>query len=219
MGIRHDEVRRWRTAIERGAFGVWDLNPPLELVHYSPRWKEHLGFPHPEQPDSTAFWRCRVHPEDLEPMMLALRAHFDGFTDTYEQRFRLRSNGSGYRAVLSRGRVVQRDHRGNVLRMLGTMVDLTERPVTPYDDRFLGEHLSPAALGCTPFHALLGVPATDAAPYDPRRDDDAAQLLDQVAEIQPLSNRDAMLRLHDGTPVRVSRTYTDALLQALHARG
>lgn len=43
--------------------------------------------------------------------------------------------------------------------------------------------------------------------------------VDQVAEIQPLSNRDAMLRLHDGTPVRVSRTYTDALLQALHARG
>jgi hypothetical protein len=75
--------------------------------------------------------------------------------------------------------------------MLGTMVDLTERPVTPYDDRFLGEHLSPAALGCTPFHALLGVPATDAAPYDPRRDDDAAQLLDQVAEILAASFRQA----------------------------
>ncbi|CAN7538445.1 LytTR family DNA-binding domain-containing protein [Pseudoxanthomonas sp. LjRoot143] len=42
--------------------------------------------------------------------------------------------------------------------------------------------------------------------------------LDQVAEIQPLTNRDAVLRLHDGTPVRVSRTYIDALLAALHAR-
>ena len=41
--------------------------------------------------------------------------------------------------------------------------------------------------------------------------------LDQVAEFQPLTNRDAMLRLHDGTPVRVSRTYVDALLSALHA--
>ena len=43
--------------------------------------------------------------------------------------------------------------------------------------------------------------------------------LDQVAEIQPLTNRDAVLRLHDGTPVRVSRTYIDALLSALHATG
>ena len=42
--------------------------------------------------------------------------------------------------------------------------------------------------------------------------------LDQVAELQPLTNRDAVLRLHDGTPVRVSRTYIDALLVALHAR-
>lgn len=41
--------------------------------------------------------------------------------------------------------------------------------------------------------------------------------LDQVAEIQPLTNRDAVLRLHDGTPVRVSRTYIDALLSALHS--
>lgn len=43
--------------------------------------------------------------------------------------------------------------------------------------------------------------------------------LDQVAEIQPLTNRDALLRLHDGTPVRVSRTYTDALLSALASAG
>lgn len=42
---------------------------------------------------------------------------------------------------------------------------------------------------------------------------------DRVAEFQPLTNRDAMLRLHDGTPVRVSRTYIDALLSALHATG
>lgn len=179
-------------AVEQGAFGVWDLNPPLELVHYSPRWKEHLGFPHPEQPDSTAFWRCRVHPEDLEPMMLSLRAHFDGFTDSYEQRFRLRSNGSGYRTVLSRGRVVARDHRGNVQRMLGTMVDLTARPVAPYDDRYLGENFSPSALGCTPFHALLGAhdataPATDLLPSD-----DVSQLLDLVAEILDQSFRQVM---------------------------
>ncbi|MFD0324894.1 LytR/AlgR family response regulator transcription factor [Lysobacter gummosus] len=43
--------------------------------------------------------------------------------------------------------------------------------------------------------------------------------LDQVAEFQPLTNRDALVRLRDGTPVRVSRTYIDSLLSALHAAG
>ena len=35
--------------------------------------------------------------------------------------------------------------------------------------------------------------------------------LDCVAELQPLSNKDALLRLHNGVPLRVSRTYVDAL--------
>ena len=35
--------------------------------------------------------------------------------------------------------------------------------------------------------------------------------LDQIAELQALSNRDALLRLHDGTPVRASRTHVPAL--------
>ncbi len=43
--------------------------------------------------------------------------------------------------------------------------------------------------------------------------------LDQVAELQPLTNRDAMLRLQDGTPLRVSRTYIDALLTRLRDAG
>ena len=43
--------------------------------------------------------------------------------------------------------------------------------------------------------------------------------LDQVAELQPLTNRDAMLRLQDGTPLRGSRTYIDALLTRLRDAG
>jgi two-component system LytT family response regulator len=42
--------------------------------------------------------------------------------------------------------------------------------------------------------------------------------LDCIAELKPLSNRDALLRLDDGTPVRVSRNYIDALLDALTGR-
>lgn len=41
--------------------------------------------------------------------------------------------------------------------------------------------------------------------------------LDCVAELQALSNRDSLLRLHDGTPLRASRTYADALRAALLA--
>ncbi len=39
--------------------------------------------------------------------------------------------------------------------------------------------------------------------------------IDCVAELQALPNRDALLRLRDGTPLRASRTYIDALLAHL----
>lgn len=42
--------------------------------------------------------------------------------------------------------------------------------------------------------------------------------LDLVAEMQALSNRDALIRLREGTPLRVSRTYIANLLEKLHER-
>ncbi|MGM9484944.1 PAS domain-containing protein [Roseateles sp. NT4] len=122
---------RWRQAIETGELGVWDLRLDLETVQYSPQWKQRFGFPEPHGADSTHFWRCRVHPEDLAGMMAAIRRHAQGSQPDYEARFRLRSNGSGYRSVHSRGRVIERSPEGRALRMVGTMIDLTQRAPTP----------------------------------------------------------------------------------------
>lgn len=137
---------------------MWDLRLDLETVHHSPQWKQQLGFPEPYSADSTHFWRCRVHPADLAGMLAAMGAHARGSQPSYEATFRLRSNGSGYRVVHSRGRVIERNAEGRAVRMVGTMVDLTERPFTPQGGladghRGLMEGL-PLVL---PFHVLLAV--------------------------------------------------------------
>jgi len=160
------DERRWQSAIETGRLGVWDLHPQLECVHYAPQWKSQLGFPNTLEADSTAFWRCRVHPDDLAPMLRALLAHQDGTTSTYEAKFRLRSNGSGYRLMHSRGRVVERDARGRAVRMLGTMVDLNERAPSPKDG-LAGGTRSALALQTptTPFHLMLGAHGSEVGPW------------------------------------------------------
>jgi two-component system LytT family response regulator len=43
--------------------------------------------------------------------------------------------------------------------------------------------------------------------------------LDRIAEMQALANRDHLLRLHDGTVLRASRTYVEALRAALLVHG
>jgi PAS fold len=158
MSYQTTEESGWALAVENGNFGVWDLDPRLDTVHYSPRWKARLGFPRIDAADSTAFWRCRVHPGDLDPMMQALRSHLDGCSSSYEMRFRLRSNGSGYRTVLSRGRVVARDRLGTPTRMIGTMIDLTggAAPVATCGLAVEEQVQATEALRL-PFHVALGV--------------------------------------------------------------
>jgi PAS domain-containing protein len=119
------EEDRWCSALQDAAFGIWDLNPRLETVQYSAPFKARLGFERIHAADSTSFWRSRVHPDDFKPMLRSLLLHLDGYTPSYEMRFRLRAGDFRYISVLSRGRVVERDARGDALRMLGTMVDLS----------------------------------------------------------------------------------------------
>ncbi len=122
-----DLESRWGLAIQSAGFGVWDLDPCEQTVHYSPQWKGMLGYGDRDERDSTATWRARVHPDDLEPMLQALQAHLDARTVAYEREFRLRAADGRYRIVMSRGRVVARDETGRALRVVGTLTDLTDR--------------------------------------------------------------------------------------------
>lgn len=152
------EQERWHLALDGASFGVWDLDPRAEQVHYSPAWKARLGLVPVDAPDSTAFWRERVHPDDLAPMLGALRSHIDGFTPTYEMQFRLRGASPGWRTMLSRGRVVERDERGQALRVVGTMIELSGRPAQPAAgpiERARRSRLSHDLR--TPLHAILGL--------------------------------------------------------------
>lgn len=177
MGMLDTEELRWRTAVEQGRFGVWDLNPLLDTVRYSPRWMVHLGFAGIEVADSTSFWRCRVHPDDLAPMLKAMRSHLDGFRASYEAKFRLRSNGSGYRLMLSRGLVVERDAQGQAVRMVGAMVDLTDRPALAWPEAFCASNDGSDLMNDpTPWQQLLTTPVSPG-------------LLGQINELLDLSMR------------------------------
>ena len=119
--------QRWSMALRSAGFGVWDLDPRREQVHYSPEWKALLGYDSADEPDSTATWRERVHPDDLQPMIEALFAHLDGRHAVYEKEFRLRAADGSYRWVLSCGRVFERNDQGEAVRVIGTLTDLTDR--------------------------------------------------------------------------------------------
>lgn len=162
-----DLQNRLELAIQSAGFGVWDLDPCEQTVHYSPQWKAMLGYDDRDERDSTACWRARVHPDDLEPMLQALQAHLDARSVAYEKEFRLRAADGRYRIVLSRGRVVARDTTGRALRVVGTLTDLTDRCEAEYrrlelDRAEAASRAKLAVLGHvshdlrTPLNAVLG---------------------------------------------------------------
>jgi len=122
-----DLERRWGLALQNARFGIWDLDVVGQRVHYSPEWKAMLGYGTADEPDATAVWRARVHPEDLPAMLAALDAHLGGRSASYECEFRLRAADGSYRWVLSRGRSAQVDAGGQALRVVGTLTDVTDR--------------------------------------------------------------------------------------------
>lgn len=192
------EEKRWLQALESAAFGVWDLDPRLERVHFAPPWKARLGFPRIHAPDDTEFWRCRVHPDDFGPMLAALRAHLDGHAPSYAMQFRLRINGSGYRTVLSRGRVVARDPQGTATRMVGTMVDLTGRPAAAPHGLALEDPDQPIDVPRPPLHAVLGIagPHTAVASEptgasSPEPTHDPHHLIEAIDDLLDLALRDS----------------------------
>lgn len=162
-----DLESRWELAIRNAGFGVWDLDPLQQTVHYSPQWKAMLGYDDRDERDSTRTWRARVHPDDLEPMIHALQAHLQGRSASYEKEFRLRAADGQYRVVLSRGRVVARDESGQALRVVGTLTDLTDRLAAEHrrldlDRQAAANQAKLAVLGNvshdlrTPLNAVLG---------------------------------------------------------------
>jgi hypothetical protein len=193
---RNVHQQHWRLAIENAIFGVWDLDPRRDMVHYSPQWKARLGFPRIHEPDHTGFWRCRVHPDDLPSMQGSLRSHLAGDASSYEMRFRLRSNGSGYRTVLSRGRVAERDASGNATRMVGTVVDLTGRPMAVSLHGLAAEDPQQALERShrLPLHAALGIAGPHTAWGDsssdkssPGASHEAQRLVDLVSDLLDLA--------------------------------
>ncbi|MCK5945077.1 MAG: PAS domain S-box protein [Planctomycetes bacterium] len=106
----------------RVGFWEWDLSN--DAVQFSPEWKAQIGYGPDELDDDFEEWRRRVHPDDLERALAAVKDHIDGRTETYETQFRFRHRDGSYRWIYVRGEVV-RDGDGKAVRFFGCHVDVT----------------------------------------------------------------------------------------------
>jgi PAS domain S-box-containing protein len=118
---------RLSLVIEGSNDGFWDWNVATGQAYFSPRYYTMLGYSPDEFPATCASWQNLIHPEDLAATEDTLRLHFEEKLPTYAAEVRLRTRSGDYRWILTRGKAVERDTEGKVVRMSGTHSDITER--------------------------------------------------------------------------------------------
>jgi diguanylate cyclase (GGDEF)-like protein/PAS domain S-box-containing protein len=111
--------------------GIWDWNLTTQTTFFSGRWKSILGYGEDELTDQMDEWFSRIHPEDQSRFQLNFDNHLNGQEPALKCEYRIAHRDGTYRWVRSCGLVV-RDAQNRVVRMAGTLTDLTYQ-VALYD--------------------------------------------------------------------------------------
>ncbi|HOC42328.1 MAG TPA: EAL domain-containing protein [Thermoanaerobaculales bacterium] len=123
--LRESE-ERYALAIRGANDGLWDWNLSSGTLYLSPRWKMMLGYGIYEVGERPDDWFRKVHPDDVDELRSALQAHFEGDDEHFEHEHRMITRGGEIRWMLTRG-VAVRNEDGKVIRMAGSLTDVTAR--------------------------------------------------------------------------------------------
>lgn len=122
------EQVRLKNIIEGTRLGTWEWNIETGETTFNDRWAEIVGYTLEElAPLSIETWRRLTHPDDLAESERLLNLHFRGISEFYQCESRMRHKNGSWVWVLDRGKVIERDSHGHLLRMYGTHMDITEK--------------------------------------------------------------------------------------------
>ncbi len=123
--LRESE-ERYALAIRGANDGLWDWNLQSGDLYLSPRWKMMLGYGIYDVGNRAEDWFNKVHPDDVDELRLALKAHFESEDVHFEHEHRMLTRDGDLRWMLTRG-VAVRNEDGKVIRMAGSLTDVTAR--------------------------------------------------------------------------------------------
>ncbi len=125
--------------MESSLDGFWDWDLANGNFYLSPRWKEQIGFEDDELPNSIESWEDRLHPDEQEEMSRKLQAFLNKPWRSWEEEFRLRHKDGSYRWILARAKPTLND-AGDVIRLTGVHIDITERVSAENRANYLAYH-------------------------------------------------------------------------------
>jgi diguanylate cyclase (GGDEF)-like protein/PAS domain S-box-containing protein len=127
-GLRESE-ERYALAARGANDGLWDWNLQANVVYFSTRWKNMLGYQESEIGDKPDEWLDRIHDADRERVNEEIAAHQKGSVPQFESEHRVLHKDGTFRWMLCRGLAVH-NGSGKASRMAGWQTDITEGKVS-----------------------------------------------------------------------------------------
>ena len=121
-----ESERRYSYVSAATGEGIWDWNLKTNQVNHNSRWSEILGIRDLQPGHTVEYFIQLLHEDDRDSVMTAISAALTQETP-YIHQHRMCCPDGKIIWVLDRGRVVERDANGQPQRMVGSLIDMTER--------------------------------------------------------------------------------------------
>ncbi|MCC5983354.1 MAG: PAS domain-containing protein [Rhodobacteraceae bacterium] len=105
---------------------IWDFDIVADTLWASDGLQRIFGLDPAVMLDGLDRWTARIHPEDIDRVMTQFDAILNRGSDVWEQEYRFRK-GDGSDAWVRDEGFVLRDAQGAAVRMVGSLVDITEQ--------------------------------------------------------------------------------------------
>jgi PAS domain S-box-containing protein len=118
---------RFRLVARAANDAVWDWDLQTNKVWWGEGIQTLFGYPKDVVQAGMEWWNERIHPEDREATTSGIRAAIDGGQLFWSAEYRFRRADGSYADVFDRGYVLRDPVGRHPLRMIGAVVDITER--------------------------------------------------------------------------------------------
>lgn len=119
--------QRWKHALEGSGAGVWDWNIPKNVVIFSEKLLETLGYQPGDIVGRMENWLKLIHPQDIERVTADINRMLSGEKPEYRNEHRILSKDGSWKWMLGSATVGERDADGNAIRVIGTKTDISWR--------------------------------------------------------------------------------------------
>jgi PAS domain S-box-containing protein len=122
-----ENERLLTTALESSDAGLWDWSVGNDRIFFSASYYIMLGYAPFERPEASDAWIDYIHPEDTAAVRRKFSEVIEYGEERFELEFRAKTQSGEYYQMLCRGKIVERGQDGRPQRLVGMVVNISDK--------------------------------------------------------------------------------------------